>query len=146
MRDELIERSLCGSIIACFFEVYNYYGFGLSESVYAKALEYELRDRGHTVLREVHVAITYKGNNNGTQRLDMVVDDKVIVENKASELLSPYAKRQLLTYLRATIYQVGLLLYFGPEPKFFRRVDTAKSRFVQTREDPLISRDPRPSR
>jgi GxxExxY protein len=54
------------------------------------------------------------------QRLDMVVDVRVVVEVKSTEILSPHAKRQLHNYLRATSLKVGLLLHFDREPHFYR--------------------------
>jgi GxxExxY protein len=56
----------------------------------------------------------------------MVVDDRVIVECKATEHLAPSAGPQLVGYLRASTFQVGVLLHFGPHPKFYRFVDTHK--------------------
>jgi GxxExxY protein len=83
MRGELLEAERVHSIVGGFFAVYNYYGYGLSERVYAGALEHELRDRGHEVIRELVVDVRYKGRHVAGQRFDMVVDDRVVVENKA---------------------------------------------------------------
>lgn len=68
------------------------------------------------------VRVMYKGEPIGWQRLDMVVDDLMIVEAKATQVLHESAERQLNTYLRATRLEVGLLLHFGPTPQFFRQV------------------------
>jgi GxxExxY protein len=118
------------SILSAFYAVYNYYGYGLAESVYSGALECELIDRGHAVVRELAVDVTYKARHVAWQRLDMVVDDKVILEIKATEALPPFASRQLLNYLRVTSFQLGLLLHFGPEPRFRRFIDSRKRHFV----------------
>jgi GxxExxY protein len=126
MKGELLEAERVHSIVGAFFQVYNYYGFGLSEAIYAGALDYELTDRGHHVVRELLVAVTYCGRHVGWQRIDMVVDNAVIVENKATEKLSPAARPQLITYLRATRFEVGVLLHFGPHPKFYRFIDFPK--------------------
>src|SRR6185503_7422552 len=99
-----------GSIIGAFFDVYNYFGYGFAETVYAGALRQELLDRGHSIEREVSVPVGYKGRVIARHRLDLIVDHAVIVEIKATEVLASYAKRQLLNYLRATPYEVGLLL------------------------------------
>ena len=140
MRAELLEAERVGSIVGAFYAVYNYYGYGLSETIYSGALELELRDRGHDVVRELGVAVSYKGRHVAWQRLDMVVDDRVIIENKATESLSPAAKPQLISYLRATRFEVGVLLHFGPRPKFYRFIDT-KRPFAPIR---AISSDSRP--
>ena len=115
------------SIVAGFFTVYNYFGGGgMCESAYIGALAHELTLRGHKVAREVTVPVYYKGTLVARQRLDMVVDDTVVVESKATERLPECAKSQLIGYLRATTFQVGVLLHFGPHPKFYRFVDTRK--------------------
>jgi len=126
MRGELLEAERVNSIVGGFFAVYNYYGFGLSETVYAGALEHELRDRGHVVVRELWVDVSYKGRHVARQRLDMVVDGRVIVENKATEKLVEVNRVQLITYLKATSFEVGLLLHFGPTPRFERFIDHPK--------------------
>lgn len=116
----LLEEQLTGSVIGGFYAVHRALGFGFLEQVYAKALEVELRDRGHCVAREFGVAIHYGGIEIAHQRLDMVVDDKVVVEIKAGESLHADATRQLFNYLRATRLEVGLLLHFGRSAKFRR--------------------------
>ena len=88
--------------------------YGLSERVYAGALEHELRARGHEVVRELMVDVGYKGQHVAWQRLDMVVDERVVVENKATEKLSPADRVQLVSYLRATSFAVGVLLISVP--------------------------------
>jgi GxxExxY protein len=124
---ELLEAERVHSIVSSFFEVYNYFGGGgMCEAAYVGALAHELTLRGHKVDREVKANIFYKGVLVARQRLDMVVDDRVIVESKASEKLPESAGPQLIGYLRATSYQVGVLLHFGPHPKFYRFVDTMK--------------------
>lgn len=128
MNGELLEADRVQSIVGGFYAVYNYYRYGLSEAVYAGALEIELTKRGHRVAREVAVSVSYHGQHVAWQRLDMVVDDAVIVENKATEKLSPNARPQLLNYLRAGPFQVGLLLHFGPCATFYKLIDSPKRR------------------
>ena len=115
--DDPIER-LYYSVIGAFFEVYNTLGSGLFEQLYMAALE--LTDRGHRVRREVAVPVTYRGRNIGLQRLDMLVDDVLVVEGKSTEVLSRGAARQVHNYLAATRLRHGLLLHFGPEARFRR--------------------------
>lgn len=121
---ELLEERLTHSVIGAFYQVYNALGFGFLEHVYALALERELRDRGHDVAREVRVPVLYKGEELARQRIDMVVDDRLIVETKATLELHRAAARQVYSYLCATRFEVGLLLHFGPEPAFHRLVRT----------------------
>ena len=129
MRDDhLPEAPITRAVIGAFFDVYNALGFGFLEHVYVMALEYELRSRGHDVARERAVRVIYKGWELATQRLDMIVDDRVVVETKSTTTLHSSASRQLYNYLRATNLQVGLLLHFGPEPRFHRLVNQYGSR------------------
>jgi GxxExxY protein len=116
---ELIEEALSKSVIGAFFEVYNTLGYGFLEHLYVKALERELMARGHSVAREVGVRVMYKGEEIGFQRLDLVVDEKLVVETKATQDLHKSASRQLFNYLHATNLEIGLLLHFGPEARFY---------------------------
>lgn len=114
---ELIEDRRTYSVIGAFYEVYRQLGFGLLESLYAKALEIELRERGHLVGREVYFPVMYKGHLLGRQRLDMLVDEVLIVETKATVALSKADSYQVHNYLKAANLPVALLLHFGPEPR-----------------------------
>ena len=118
----LLEERLTGSVIGAFFEVYNTLGYGFLENLYVAALERELRARGHHVARQVGVRVTYKGQDLGVQRMDLVVDEKVLIEVKSTELLPPVSRRQLFNYLKATNLELGLLLHFGPNPRFYRLI------------------------
>jgi GxxExxY protein len=118
--DLLLEGELTGEIIGAFYECYNQLGYGFLESVYRRALAVELRARGHRCAEEGQIEVAYKGVIVGTYRFDMLVDDRVIVEAKAGEILGPTDKQQLLNYLRATNIEIGLLLHFGPDPRFLR--------------------------
>ena len=119
---DLLEEELSKSVIGAFFRVYNTLGFGFLEQLYSVALERELVARGHRVSREFSVRVVYEGESLGMQRLDLVVDERLVVEVKSTKDLHKSAARQLYNYLRATNLEVGLLLHFGPEPKFFRLV------------------------
>ena len=121
-RSGLLEESLTRSAIGAFFEVYNTLGFGFLEHVYIRALEYELLNRGHHVDRELSVAVMYKGIVIARQRLDLVVDGKLIIETKSTYELHWAATRRLHNYLCATSFEVGLLFHFGPKPRFYRLV------------------------
>jgi hypothetical protein len=96
MRGELLEAKRVHSIVGGFFAVYNYYGYGLSEQVYAGALEHELRDRGHEIVRELVIAIDYQGRYVARQRLDMVVklaSSFIWARARISNAISPIRKR-----------------------------------------------------
>ena len=118
--NQLVEEQLTHSVIGAFFDVYNALGYGFLEQVYMSALERELRARSHAVGREVYVPVLYKGEAISRQRIDMIVDQRLVVEAKSTQELHKSASRQIFNYLRATRLQVGLLLHFGPEPCFYR--------------------------
>ena len=121
----LLEERLTHSVIGAFYQVYNAFGFGFLEHVYTMALERELRSRGHVVAREVQVPVFFKGEELTRQRIDMLVDEALIVEAKATVTLHKSASTQVYNYLCATRLQVALLLHFGPAPTFFRLVRTS---------------------
>jgi GxxExxY protein len=118
----LLEEEITRSIIGAFYQVYNGLGFGFLEHIYVMALERELIARGHHVSREASVRINYKGELLASQRIDMIVDNKVIVETKAGADLPHYARHQLCSYLKATNFEVGLLLHFGANARVYREV------------------------
>ncbi|HVX40388.1 MAG TPA: GxxExxY protein [Gemmatimonadaceae bacterium] len=122
----LVEAELTKSIIGGFYAVYRALGFGFLEHVYSAVFERELVRRGHSVGREVLVPIYYCGELAAYQRLDMLVDDRVVIENKTGERLHPIAERQLYNYLRCTNLAIGLLFHFGHEPKFHRVIHTVE--------------------
>src|SRR5687768_1212601 len=146
-RVPLLDAALTRSVIGAFFDVYNALGFGFLEHVYVMALERELLARGHAVAREVSIRVTYKGQELASQRLYMIVDGRLVVETKSTYELHRAASRQLYNYLRATNLEVGLLLHFGPEPKFHRLInrhdafDPARRPSAPHRSDPF---DPSP--
>jgi len=124
MGEKLLEEKLTRSVIGAFFKVYNALRFGFVEHNYAQALTIELVKRGHRVEREKSVTVFYEGEPLSTQRMDMIVDDRLVIEIKSTAVLSPYAIRQLHNYLRATDLELGLLLHFGPKAKFYRVIVT----------------------
>lgn len=118
---ELVHQEITRSVISAFFYVYNKLHHGFLESVYSAALTKALRQRGHTVEREVPVRVWFDGEAIALQRIDMLVDQKVIVEIKSGDRLAVAAREQLFNYLRATNLEVGLLLHFGPKPTVIRQ-------------------------
>jgi GxxExxY protein len=122
----LVEGDLTKSIIGAFYDIYNQLNFGFLEAIYVEALSRELVRQGHSVEREVGIRVYCKGEVVGLQRIDLLVDRKVIVEVKSTHDLAKAAHRQLLAYLRGSDVEVGLLLHFGPKPEFFRVIASRK--------------------
>ena len=107
-------NDLSYQVIGCAMEVYKNLGPGLLESVYEKALIHELSIKGIPVKSQVEVEMNYKGVNVGEGwRLDLLVDDKLIVELKSVEELKPVHYKQLLTYLKLLDRRLGLLINFN---------------------------------
>lgn len=103
-------------IIGCAIEVHKYIGPGLLESVYESCLIEELRNAGLGVQSQVHVPVHYKGKDlGGNLKLDVLVNDLIIVELKAVEQMIPLYKAQLLSYLKLTEKPKGLLINFNCE-------------------------------
>lgn len=101
-------------VIGCAMEVYNVLGPGLLESVYEKALIHELQINGLSVSSQVPVEMLYKGVNLGEGlRLDLLVEDSLIVELKSVDELKPVHYKQLLTYLKLLDKRIGLLINFN---------------------------------
>ncbi len=98
------------------YDVYKELGPGLLESVYEESLCFELEQRGLNVERQVQVPIKYKGNMLKTElRLDLLVEDKVIVELKSVEEMKKVFSKQLLTYLRLMDKKISLLVNFNTD-------------------------------
>ena len=103
-------------VIGCAMEVHKTLGPGLFENIYEQALVHELTLNGIPVKTQVEIEINYKGTNLGNGlRLDVLVDNTLIVELKSVEELKPLHHKQLLTYLRLTEKRVGLLINFNTE-------------------------------
>lgn len=108
-RDELTERAIAAAI-----EVHRHLGPGLLEATYRRCLAIELRARGAVAREEVVVPLTFKGHRlDAAYRIDLLVDDDLIIEVKSVHRHEPVFEAQLLTYLRLLDKKRGLLLNFG---------------------------------
>ena len=119
-----LHQDITQKIIKAFYKVYNTLGYGFLERVYQKAILVELRKIGLHCLEEAPVEVCYEGYNVGDYRADIIVENCVIVENKASEAICEENEFQLINYLKATNIEVGLLLNFGKKPEFRRKIFT----------------------
>lgn len=119
-KKRLLHEDVTRGVIDSFFTVYNKLGYGFLEKVYCAAMALELRKRGHRVAREVSVPVFYDGAPIAMYKIDFLTDDVVVVEVKSTAILNRDDPRQLLNNLKATPLDVGMLLHFGPKPKFYR--------------------------
>ncbi len=110
----LEEKELTQEIVGAAIEVHKALGPGLLESAYEECLCYELKTRGLTYKRQVDLPLAYKGIRlECGYRLDVVVEDRVLLELKCVERLLPIHEAQVLTYLRLSGIKVGLLMNFN---------------------------------
>jgi GxxExxY protein len=106
-------NAVTDQIIKCAIEVHRNLGPGLLESIYEKAMCHELSINRVNFSNQVVIPIAYKGVSLGEHRLDLLVDNKVIVEFKAVDRMDPVFKAQLLSYLKMTGKKLGLLINFN---------------------------------
>ena len=117
-------QELTKSIIGIYYNVYNELGFGFLEKVYHKSLLIELKRNGYKIDSEKKVNVYYKNEIVGEYIPDIIINDSVIVELKCVEYLTDIHENQLLNYLKATDCEVGLILIFGKDPQFIRKIFT----------------------
>ena len=116
-------------VIGAFYEVYNELGHGFLESVYREAMIVALRSKNLVVEREKTVNVEFRGKIVGVFRTDLLVQNCVVAELKCARTIDSNHEAQLLNYLKATKFEVGLLLNFGVKPQFRRMIwETARSR------------------
>lgn len=104
-----------------FFEVYNQLGPGLPEKIYQKAVIQELKNAKIIYENEKIVDIEYKDIKIGRQRLDLVVDGKIIIEIKAADTMHSLFTKQTIAYLMASSYKLALLVNFGGDKIIIKR-------------------------
>lgn len=109
-------NELSYKIIGCAIEVHRNLGPGLLESVYESCFIEELKNSGLRVMSQIYVPVTYKNKDlGGGLKLDLLINDLIVVEEKAVEQLIPLYKAQLLSYLKLTGKPKGLLINFNCE-------------------------------
>jgi len=118
---DMLHKELTDRIIACFYKVYTNLGYGFLEKVYENAMLVELNKNGLEAISQYPVKVNYDGVSVGEYYADIIVEDKVIIELKASANLVPENILQLQNYLKATNIEVGLLLNFGKKPEIRRK-------------------------
>ena len=112
----MIPRDYTYRLLGCAYEVYNNLGPGLLESIYEEALAHELTAQGFDVKRQLPIPVTYKGYRlQNDLRLDLIVDNKIILELKSVVDYKPLFEKQLYTYLRLTGCELGYVINFNVE-------------------------------
>ena len=121
MSSDYKHSDLTDLVIKAFYSVYNTLGYGFLEKVYVNALAIELGKLGVNAVQQAPIQVYYGGQLVGEYCADLLVDARVIVEVKATRAIAEEHEAQLLNYLKATPYEVGLLLNFGPQPQVKRK-------------------------
>jgi len=112
----MTDNELTYQIRGAIFDVYNNLGPGLLESVYEEAMVFELQQRGLKYERQKEVSINYKGNIlNSPLRLDLLVENRIVIELKSVEEMKPVFWKQTLTYLRLLNLHIGILVNFSSD-------------------------------
>jgi GxxExxY protein len=126
---------LTHKIIGCAMNVHTFLGNGFQEVIYQRALAYELSQANLNFARELEVDIFYKDKPEpiGTRRVDFLVEDKVLIELKATSELDENHYAQILNYLTAYKIEIGLLINFGEKSlKFKRFIKTFENKSVES--------------
>ncbi len=118
----LKHKELTEVILKTFYDVYNELGYGFLERVYQNAMFLALQEAGLKVEAQRRIKVYFRGKVVGDYFADIIVNDCVILELKAAVCLLDEHELQLINYLKATNIEVGLLLNFGKEPEFIRKM------------------------
>lgn len=120
--EEYIHKEMSAKIIRCFYNVYNALGYGFLENVYLNALKFDLENVGFVVEKQKPIKVYYQDKLVGEYFADLVVENTIILELKSAEKLCKEHEAQLLNYLKATKYELGLLLNFGKSAEIKRKI------------------------
>lgn len=122
MNEKLIYKELSFKIMEAVFEVHNILGPGYSENIYEEALAKEFTDKKIPFERQKSIDVNYKGEKVGEYKLDMVIDNKIILELKAASELNSIFESQLISYLKATKKNLGISINFGSKKVSYKRI------------------------
>lgn len=122
MSENYRHSDITEQIIGVLYRVWNTLGYGFLEKVYENAVAIELKKLGLRVDQQRPIAVYYDREVVGQYAADLVVEDKVIVELKATKALSEVHEVQLVNYLKATDIEVGLAVNFGDRLEFKRKI------------------------
>jgi GxxExxY protein len=111
--NSILHKDLSYEIMAAVYEVHNVLGSGFLEKIYENALLEELALRGIDAVSQRELSVSYKGKQVGHYLTDIVVKDQILLELKSVEFLNKAHDAQILNYLKATGFRLGILINFG---------------------------------
>ncbi len=120
----MLHKELTEVIIKSFYKVYNTMGYGFLEKVYENALAKEIKKAGLDCVQQKQIKVYYEQEEVGIYYADLLVAETIVIETKAAQSLCEEHECQLVNYLKATELEVGVLLNFGKDPKFVRKIYT----------------------
>jgi len=120
--NKILYPDLSYKVMEVMFEVHNQLGPGLTEEIYERAVIVELMARKIPFEQQKIIKVLYKGQPIGSYRLDLVIDNKIILEFKAVSALNDLHKQQLLAYLKASNLRLGILINFGTKRVEYVRI------------------------
>lgn len=130
--DNIVEKELSYSIVKAAYEVFNELGPGFDENIYEEAMLIVLKKYQHVIEQQKRVDIFFQGVFIGFHKLDLVVNEKVVLELKAASDIASIHKQQALSYLKATGLELALVINFGAGRLQFARVVNSKRRKINS--------------
>lgn len=132
--NDIIEKDLSYSIVRSAYEVFNGLGPGFDEKIYEEAMIVVLKKYGHVPEQQKRVDVFFQNVNLGFHKLDLVVDERVVLELKAVSEIVAIHKQQALSYLKATGLQLALVINFGAGHLQVARVVNTKQRKISSHQ------------
>jgi GxxExxY protein len=128
----LLHQDITEIVIKSFYKVYNELGFGFLEKVYENSLVIELQNNNLHCVQQAPIKVYYNQSQVGIYFADILVENKVILELKAGEggIIVEH-ELQIVNYLKATEYEIGLILFFGEKPLFQRKIFTNQNKNIR---------------
>ena len=125
---EIVEKDLSYQIVKAGYEVFNELGPGFDEDVYEKALVIVLKKYKCVIEQQKRVKVYFQGQEVGLDKIDLIVDGRVILELKAVSEIAPVHRQQALSYLKATGLELALVINFGATRLQVARVVNTKQK------------------
>jgi len=129
---DLLYKEITEKIIKAYYKVYNTLGYGFLEKVYENSMAIELRKMGFEVKCQYPITVYYESETVGEYFADIIIDDLIVLELKASKNISEEHENQLVNYLKATKIELGLLMNFGKEAEYKRKVFMNKNKKLKS--------------
>jgi GxxExxY protein len=124
---DVVYPELSYKLMGIAFEIHNILGPGFSENIYEAAFIKELLNRQIPFEQQKQIEVCYKGEIIGVYRLDLLIDNKIVIELKAVNGLNDLFTKQLISYLKASNYRLGILMNFGSKRLEHFRIPNTKN-------------------